>query len=329
MVIPANNSSDGKLTYSSLIRNEIDGLIRKNIEIDQHFLTHRFSPIRIIKFAKEVRHSLINSTPDLIHVQTGTAGLFMLFVKSKIPWILTIGGSDILGNPGRDLIWKFRGFIAGFVTTVCASQADRIICVSKNLKKALPQFLHKKIVILPRGVDINQFIPIPIELARQKLKWELDKNYVVFALTRSDSAVKNLPLARSVIDYYSSKLNSNIHLVLIENKTKEDVINMLNAANALLVTSIHEGSPNIVKEAMACNLPIVAVDCGDIKERLNEVSPSFVVASYNVKEISYALMSILIKKNRSNGRSILIEQGLAREKIIEKMIAIYKSCFYK
>jgi teichuronic acid biosynthesis glycosyltransferase TuaC len=326
MVIPANISKKGTLLYSGLLRNEVEGLSKRNIKVDQYYLTNRLSLIKIIQFANEVRNGLINSSPDIIHIQTGTAALFKLFLKSNIPWVMTIGGSDLLGYPSEGLGWKLRGIFAGLVTTICASHADKIICVSLNLKQALPRFLHKKIVIVPRGIDINHFKPVPKEIARQKLKWDFARNYVVFSLSQKDAAVKNLSLASSVIDYYSRKFDSNIQLELIVNKTKEEVACMLNAANSLLLTSIQEGSPNIVKEAMACNLPVVAVDCGDIKERLNKVTPSVVTETYDVEEIALALRSIIKENKRSNGRSIIIEQGLDRETTIEKIVAVYKSC---
>jgi len=48
-------------------------------------------------------------------------------------------------------------------------------------------------------------------------------------------------------------------------------------ADVLLNPSYHEGSPNVVKEAMACGLPVVAADCGDVRKRLAGCTPEAVV----------------------------------------------------
>ena len=77
-----------------------------------------------------------------------------------------------------------------------------------------------------------------------------------------------------------------IRLELISGKTHSEINEMLNAANCLLLTSLHEGSPNIVKESMACNLPVVTVNCGDVAIRLSDVTPSFVSKDYNANELA-------------------------------------------
>lgn len=327
MIIPANISREGNIKYSGLIENEIEGLRLKKIEIEPFYITNRYSITRIIQLAYKVKQAISKCPPDLIHIQTGTAALFMMFLKSKTPFIITIGGSDLLGNPGRGLFWKIRGILAGLITTICSVRAKKVICVSRNLKDALPHYLQQKIEIIPRGVDIESFRPLPIDTVRQKLKWNLSEYYVVFSILSKDAAaVKNLPLAQSVISYYADKYDSNIHLELLVNKTKEEVISMLNAANALLVTSIHEGSPNIVKEAMACNLPVVAVNVGDVYERLNSVSPSVVTKTYDEQELAFALRTVIQINAKSNGRFVLIEQGLDRASVSHRIIEIYESC---
>ena len=93
---------------------------------------------------------------------------------------------------------------------------------------------------------------------------------------------------------------------------------MLNGSNALLVTSFHEGSPNIVKEAMACNLPIISVPCGDVSERLKGVSNSWVV-SYDAKDLSEKLIEGIMQKFSSYGYEIFHQQGLTNESLIQQI----------
>src|SRR4029077_13107866 len=88
-----------------------------------------------------------------------------------------------------------------------------------------------------------------------------------------------------------------------------DVALKMSAADCLLVTSIHEGSPNIVKEAMACNLPVVTVRCGDVEERLAGVQPGS-VAPYDPARLASSIRQVLERGGRSNGRDELVRQGL-------------------
>jgi len=97
----------------------------------------------------------------------------------------------------------------------------------------------------------------------------------------------------------------------------------LNAADVLLVTSLHEGSPNIVKEAMACNLPVVTVKCGDVSERLENVYPSRVVTSYAPRLIADAIMDVLQSKSKSNGREELKKQKLEIESFGKALVNVY------
>jgi glycosyltransferase involved in cell wall biosynthesis len=110
---------------------------------------------------------------------------------------------------------------------------------------------------------------------------------------------------------------------MISNASSEQVRLMLNAADCLLVTSLHEGSPNIVKEAMACNLPVVSVPCGDVEERLRMTSPGS-ICPYNAERLASAVHEVLNSATRSNGREQLIIQGLTDVKIAERSIEIYR-----
>jgi glycosyltransferase involved in cell wall biosynthesis len=101
-----------------------------------------------------------------------------------------------------------------------------------------------------------------------------------------------------------------------------DVALRMNAADCLLVTSLHEGSPNIVKEAMACNLPVVTVPCGDVEERLTYVQPGCIVP-YDVTQLATAIRQVLKRRKRSNGRDELVRQGLTTRVVATQLARIY------
>src|SRR5690606_2964302 len=150
------------------------------------------------------------------------------------------------------------------ISSVAARRADATIVKSRNLCEALPSELQNRAFIVPNGVDTDYFAPMNREECRGLLGWPPDARIVLFNAAHGMPSVrKNAALARDVLERIRTHASDVILKTMSRNPVHE-VRAMLNAADCLLVTSIHEGSPNIVKEAMACNLPVVSVDCGDV-----------------------------------------------------------------
>ena len=94
----------------------------------------------------------------------------------------------------------------------------------------------------------------------------------------------------------------------------------LNAADVLLLTSFSEGSPNIIKEALACNCPIVSTDVGDVKENFKETSGNL-ICSYEAESIAKKIEFLLKSDRRTNSRGKI--EHLDRKKIAKKIIGLY------
>lgn len=328
MLIPVSGYDQGQPQFSSFIKREISFLEGAGAEILPLYVGSRYSLKENYGIAREVARISQREKIQVIHVQTGTAALFSLFGRKLPPMVITLGGSEILGYPAKGMWWKLRGIVARWVSFLTGSRAARIIAVSPNIKQKLPQSLRSKTVVLPRAVNTSEFQLISKHEARSKLGWEQQGHYVIFSNPRLGTNVKNLPLAEEVIRQASLQIVQKIHLEIIQNKSPEEVVQMMNAADALLVTSYHEGSPNVVKEAMACNLPVVSVPCGDVPERLQAVQPS-AIAGYDAGELAAALLQAINKGERSNGREILIKQGLDRESTTQKMMEVYQSLHHQ
>jgi len=322
MVIPISGYAEGVPQYAIFVKREVENLSSGGVKVVTLFLRSRFKISVLRSFRKEVKKAIVRYEADILHIQTGTAGLFLLGSSIDIPTIVTIGGSDLLGYPGTSFFWQLRGKLASTVTRLVSQRANQVLVVSDNLAQALPNTLKRPAQVIPRAVNTNFFKPMGFDEARGALQWDKRKYYVVFSDPRPDMMVKNKPLALEVLRMVNAALGDRVELIIIYKKTPEQVLLMLNAADALLVTSLHEGSPNIVKEAMACNLPVVSVPCGDVKKRLSDVINSYVV-SYDANQISKYLTMILEKQHRSNGREILYQQGLSSEAFVKSIKTIY------
>jgi glycosyltransferase involved in cell wall biosynthesis len=114
----------------------------------------------------------------------------------------------------------------------------------------------------------------------------------------------------------------SLRLVVLDGGLQpERVPIFLNAADCLLLTSPWEGSPNIVKEAVACNLAVVSVDVGDVREQLAGVNPSRIVSTVP-EEIARGVLEIVSSPSRSNGREKL--KAISSDTVAQRILAVYR-----
>src|SRR6202011_4163689 len=97
---------------------------------------------------------------------------------------------------------------------------------------------------------------------------------------------------------------------------------LYNAADVLVHSSVSEGSPNVVKEALACNLPVVATAAGDIPDLLDGVDPS-AVCDADPETLAAEIVRCVHAGARSNGAERVADLGLDR--ITQRTLACYRS----
>ena len=162
----------------------------------------------------------------------------------------------------------------------------------------------------------------------QWVQSKLDKEikYVLFA-GAFDNKVKDPELAHQVIEIANNTTCAAGEIELIELKgyTRNQVTALMYNCDALLMTSKTEGSPQVVKEAMACGCPIVSVDVGDVAERTSGLEGCYVVTSREPKDIAEALQKALAFNSRTNGRERIIEMGLSNEQVAKQLESIYEN----
>ena len=264
-------------------------------------LRSRTSPAALLREALRFRKWVRRFDPDLIHAHFGTATAFFTAVAGwDRPLLITYRGSDLNPAPrGASPAEKVRAWLGRCLSQVAALRASHIVCVSRGLRERL-WWRRDRVSILPSGVDAEQFQPRPWAEARAKLGWSSTERVVLFNAGH-DSHVKRLDLARASIILAASAL-PGLRLEVLDGGTPPEEIPLhMNAADCLLVASDAEGSPTVLQEALACNLPIVSVDAGDAIERLRGVSRSL-IAARDPKAIAGALIEILKTPGRSDGR---------------------------
>ena len=251
-------------------------------------------------------------SPDIIHAHYGLSGL-LANLQRKVPVITTYHGCDIQARGKNLLLSKIAMQLSVYNIFV----SNRIYKIS-NYKKQNGE-------IIPCGVNINHFKPIDKITARKQLKWDVNKTYVLFA-SAFDVPVKNSELAKKAVT-----LLDDAELVELKNFTRNEVQLIMNACDVLLLTSVREASPMVVKEAMLCNKPIVATNVGDIEYVFGNTDGCY-LTSFDEKDCASKLEKA-IKYSReigaTKGRERILELGLDNKLIAQKIVDIYNQVINK
>lgn len=303
------------------VKRQLAVLQAAGIQIDVFYIHPWKSLSVLINEIKGLRKAIRDLKPDLIHAQYGTMTGFVCAFFTTKPLIITYRGTDL--NPASDTN-PLRLALGHFLSQLSALRAVKIICVSREVKGRL-WWLKKRAEIIPSPVDIDRFIPISKENARKAIGWNM-KDRVVLLNHGNNPVEKGLHIAEEAVRIAEASLGPIRFVILDGNVPPDDIPFYLNASDCLLVASDWEGSPNIVKEAMACNLPVVSSRVGDVEERFNGVYP-FKVTDRQADKLGEALAEVLSLNRRSNGREKVME--LSQENIMRRLSNLYMEVFKK
>jgi teichuronic acid biosynthesis glycosyltransferase TuaC len=200
---------------------------------------------------------------DIVHVHYGHTIAAALGVTAR-PLVASFCGEDLLGAPraSGDTL-KSRVEVAAF--RQAARAATVTITKSQEMERVLPEPVRRRNHVLPNGVDLERFRRSSRADARAQLGWDRDERVALFLGNPNDPR-KNVELAHATAAELRRR-GEAVRLHIGWEVVPDAVPLHLNAADCLLFPSRSEGSPNAVKEAMACELPIVATAVGDIPER--------------------------------------------------------------
>lgn len=249
--------------------------------------------------------------PDIIHSHYSYCGIISSIASKKVPIVASLMGSDTHQS-------KFMKFIIKFFSDY---RWSKTIVKSEDMKLRLDL---KNAIVLPNGVDLDLFKPLDKKECRINLGWKLDHKYILFA-ANPDRKEKNFALAQATMDRI--KINS-AELKIIYHIDHSQMPVYLNAANVLLLTSKWEGSPNIVKEAMACNIPVVATKVGDI-EYLFGNTEGYYYTDPDPDKLAEKINYVLNNDIKPNGRQRIIDLKLDSESIADKLIQLYQEVLSK
>lgn len=296
-MIPGNGEGSSFI----FARRQVESLTRLGIEVSVFHLGSRTDPRLVLNEWIRLRRAIKEFSPEVVHAHYGTMTGLLCSLATLRPVAITFRGSDLNLEPG---IGFFRNYFGHLLSQLSALRAGLICCTSAGLKARL-WWRKRKVVVVPTGVNLDLFCPMPKDCARRALGWDIKERIVLFNAGRNP-VTKGLALARQAVEAAKKSLGF-IRLVQLNGEVEpENIPLFLNAADCLVIASVSEGSPNILKEAMACNLPVASVDVGDAAERLKGVFPSSVIPR-SCAALAQAIVEILAQPRRSNGREMILE----------------------
>jgi teichuronic acid biosynthesis glycosyltransferase TuaC len=254
-----------------------------------------------------------------VHVHAGETALAARFFAGP-PMLVSYCGDDILGDPADDASIPFVSRVRAAVIRGHAALTTATITKSQEMHNRLPRHIQRKNIVLPNGVDSTLFVQYDKREARQKLGWGSEERVVLFAATKPDIPRKRRWLAEEACALASEKLGP-IRFHVSGLTPPDEMPVLMSAADCLLHTASLEGSPNVVKEALMCNLPVIATPSGDISLLLRGVEPSYICPP-SPRALANALVELLAAPSASNGRAS-IENELSATAIAERLLALY------
>lgn len=299
LFISSGNSKDG---ISPIIKNQGASLQRQGLEVV--FFTIKGKGIKgYLKNIIPLKQFLNKHTFDVVHAHYSLSAFVASLACAK-PLVVSLMGSDV--KSGKFFMLIIRLFNAFFWS--------QIIVKSKDMESTLGL---KKVEVIPNGVDFDKFKPINQAVCKKALGWDLAKKQVLFAASPGRK-VKNYQLADKAFNLMQ---DNECELKVLESVPNHMIPQYHNAADVVLLTSLWEGSPNVIKEAMACNRTIVATDVGDIRWLFGGVKGSF-ITSFEANNLTEKLKEALIK-NKVNTKDRIISLGLDSGVIARRIIDIY------
>lgn len=291
-----------------IIKNQGESLRRAGVELDYYALSGGGWK-GYIKNIKPLREAIKKGGYEVVHAHySWTAYITGIAMRGmKVPMVVSLMGNDILDH------WWYP-VLARMVAKCKPWKA--VIVKSQEMKNRVGMPYAN---VIPNGVNMEKFHELPQTECQKKLGWDSSKKHVLFP-ARVEDTRKNWPLANAAVQMQ----NSDIELHPFKNTPNDETPMWYNAADAVVLPSFYEGSANALKEAMACNRPVVTTDMGDCRERIEGCEGCYVANTYDVEEFA-ELLGKALQYEKSVGRERLLKDGIADYQIAERLITIYNN----
>jgi teichuronic acid biosynthesis glycosyltransferase TuaC len=306
--------------YGSFVSDEVGALRRAGVDVDVYFVNGRANKLAYAGMPLGFFSRLRRARYDVVHVHHSFCGL-VATLQHTIPVVWTFHEGEIAGGaadalreqPVKHVAYNKR------MKRYVARKVDAIVVVSEHLREPLRR---PDAVYLPAGIDIDLFTPMDTAAAKQRLGLAGDTRYVLFPAVPA-RVEKRYELARRAVEALRTRWpeTRDVELIALNNVPHEDVPLYMSASEAALLTSSFEASPVVIREALACNVPVLSTDVGDARVMLEGIAGCAIVPP-EPERIAEVLRTVLTSPRRIAGRDAMQKYSLTNT--ARTLVDLYK-----
>lgn len=298
------------------VKEQVDSLREAGVDIDVFAFEGKYGARSYLEAVIPLQRILRENSYDIIHAHYGLTGM-VARMQLRCPLVVTFHGSDLLGEIYSKYQYTFAGTVKTIISRCAGWFATKCILVADILK---PKLKFVSTVTIPMGVDLLRFRPMPRNQAREELGLDQDRKFVLFVAS-PQNYIKRYDIAQEAV-HLLQKDNPTIELLPVYGLPHDQIPLYMNAGDVLVLTSMHEGSPCVVKEALACNLPIVSVDVGDVAERIQGITGCY-LCERKPEDVASKIRCVLEGSRLTDGREKISDLSL--QNVAQKIIYVYQN----
>lgn len=307
LIVHSGNAVAGNSEKYTFVREQGESLRALGIEVAYFAVVGKGAKGYLSNY-RRLQMAIKEFNPDLIHAHFGLCGALCV-MQSKVPVVITC-------HNGETLSWY-----GNIITSLAIQRAAHTICVAQHIYDKL-YLKPKNYTIKPCGIEMTEVVDK--DIAKQEMGLPNDKYNILFGGSFSNLR-KNVALANAALHILN---RDDINLIEMKGFTREQVTLLYNACDILLLPTKSEGSPQVLKEAMAYNCPVVATDVADIAYLLDGISNSY-VTTFDPADVADKIQRVIESGERTNGRERVMQLGLINEQVAMVIKSIYEAIIDK
>ncbi len=302
------SSGNSEYKISTVVKNQGESLKDHGVDIQYYNIVGK-GIVGYLKNILPLRRCVTKKQYDIIHSHYSLSA-FTATLAGCRPLVVSLMGSDVRLGPLVQSVIKICHLLFW----------DMVIVKSQGM---LGSVGAKSVEIIPNGVNTILFKPLEKKMAQKYLGWNSSLKHILFAADPLRPE-KNFQLLEKAYNILKSKENIVIHS--LGNIPHVEVPVYMNASDVVLLTSLWEGSPNVIKEALACNRPVVCTDVGDARLVFGD-TPGCFFTRFDSGDVADKLKTALFFSETyrcTKGRDRIFELGLDSGTIAKRIIDVYR-----
>ena len=290
------------MSFGTFVDEQVVALRARGVEVDVLFINGRKNRLNYLWGPLRLWKMMMSKKYDLIHSHYVFASVIGR-CQTTVPLVHSFHGAGEMEGWQGWLCKRLSAVVNGATVTSKRHHADL------GMKDAR---------VVPCGADMELFRPMPKDECRSRLGLSMDEKLPLFAGAQRPE--KRVPLIEEAVALVA-KDDPAVRLLVATAIPHDEIPVWMNAADCLVLASDWEGSPVVIKEAMACDLPVVTVDVGDTAEVIEGVEGCW-LAEQTAEDLAANIRSALAFDGTCGGREAVSK--LTLDHTIEGVLKLYQ-----